>query len=407
MLAPTTVCFLIKKNKAARCVLFCLTWLFVEYIMCHWSLGLPFYLVGYLLRFNIEFIQWYEYTGVLGGSLLILAASLVIYTVFSAKRKLLLTVLPILALPLIFSYLRFDKMPDTTNPDKSVRIGVAQTAFDNDLLMNSTEICNQIKSTLISEYDAGYLFYLFPEAILKGVYHLKYLDMSKDFLTLKRLNCSSLKSNLIIGAILHDTDVENGMSKRKYNSAVKINCDGYGVISKNKFIPVEERIPNFLGFLKGHVYSDDFHRNPNVNQVFQIEDKKTGFLICYEALLGEYAAQTGKEADFLAMMANEVAFSNTVAVEQYLQVAQIRCIEQRKWMVKSSNMGYSAVIDDKGVIRKKIMNSDAINIFSANIKCSDRKTFYAIHGDYIGRLSGVLILLFTGCLLFNKILINV
>ena len=62
-------------------------WLAFEYLHLNWDLTWPWLTLGNVFSDKTTWIQWYEYTGVLGGSLWVLTINTILYF---ALRKFLL-----------------------------------------------------------------------------------------------------------------------------------------------------------------------------------------------------------------------------------------------------------------------------------------------------------------------------
>ena len=87
---------------------------------------------------------------------------------------------------------------------------------------------------------------------------------------------------------------------------------------------------------------------------FKVAGHQFGVLICYEdtdpSLARRYLDTTedGTPVDFLVNMSNDGWFDGSAEHEEHLAVSRFRAIECRRAMVRSVNMGVSAVIDGNG-----------------------------------------------------------
>ena len=99
----------------------------------------------------------------------------------------------------------------------------------------------------------------------------------------------------------------------------------------------------------------------------------------------------------LVDISNDGWFGRSPAALQHLYLASLRAVEQGRWLLRGTNTGISAIIDPSG----KIVSQTSWwqpETLSGKVGLSDEKTFFVIHGDFIGRLStlmAVLILLAT------------
>ena len=74
-----------------------------------------------------------------------------------------------------------------------------------------------------------------------------------------------------------------------------------------------------------------------------------GMLICYEGVFPWLAQErVAKGANILVDISNDGWFGATPAPRQHLYLTALRAIEQRRWILRGTNTGISAVIDHRG-----------------------------------------------------------
>jgi apolipoprotein N-acyltransferase len=73
-----------------------------------------------------------------------------------------------------------------------------------------------------------------------------------------------------------------------------------------------------------------------------------GVAICYEDVFGEEVIDSLPEAQALLNVSNDAWFGESLAADQHLQASQMRALETGRWMVRSTNTGVTAAIDDHG-----------------------------------------------------------
>ena len=113
-------------------------------------------------------------------------------------------------------------------------------------------------------------------------------------------------------------------------------------------------------------------------------------LICYESVYGDIGLG---ETNLLAIITNDGWWKNTAGYKQHLNYARLRAIEQRKSVVRSANTGISSVINSRGDVLQK-SNWDEVVCMQANVPLINTSTFYSQFGDYIGRLSVFIAIIF-------------
>jgi apolipoprotein N-acyltransferase len=76
-----------------------------------------------------------------------------------------------------------------------------------------------------------------------------------------------------------------------------------------------------------------------------------GVFICYEAIYaGEVRQFAANGAQLFINISNDGWFGRSAAAEQHLHMARVRAVENRRWIVRSTNNGYTVSIDPYGRI---------------------------------------------------------
>jgi apolipoprotein N-acyltransferase len=141
-----------------------------------------------------------------------------------------------------------------------------------------------------------------------------------------------------------------------YNSAILVDAQGQRVFVYDKvhLVPFGEYEPFPLihkvvtslseevgGFHKGNKYA--VGRLPNGNTF--------GVFICYEAIYpGEVRRFAANGAQLFLNISNDGWFGRSAAAEQHLHMVRVRAAENRRWIVRSTNSGYTVSVDPYGRI---------------------------------------------------------
>ncbi len=72
--------------------------------------------------------------------------------------------------------------------------------------------------------------------------------------------------------------------------------------------------------------------------------------ICYEDVFGEEMLTFLPEAGLLVNVSNDAWFGDSIAPHQHLQIARMRALEAGRYMLRATNTGVSAVIDERGAV---------------------------------------------------------
>jgi apolipoprotein N-acyltransferase len=184
-----------------------------------------------------------------------------------------------------------------------------------------------------------------------------------------------------------------------YNSALVVGADGarVGRYDKIHLVPFGEYIPFqkllvFAHKLTGRVSS--FTRGDE-RKVFILpgskgERHRYGVFICYEAVFADEVRQFARlGAEVLVNISDDGWYGDTSAAWQHLNMARMRAIENRRWILRDTNTGVTAVIDPYGRVRQSIPRH-ALDALPAQFGFRDDITFYTAHGDVFGWLCAIL-----------------
>jgi len=189
---------------------------------------------------------------------------------------------------------------------------------------------------------------------------------------------------LIIGGLAWDYSQQE-QEYRDYNAAMVIGADGnrIGRYEKIHLVPFGEYVPfaQYLTFahkLTGRVskFTPGEYR-----KVFRLNGHRYGVFICYEAVFADevrHFAQLG--AEVLVNISDDGWYGDTSAPWQHLNMARMRAIENRRWLLRDTNNGVTAVIDPYGRVRQSIPRHQ-IDALPAQYGFRDDITFYTEHGD--------------------------
>ena len=199
---------------------------------------------------------------------------------------------------------------------------------------------------------------------------------------------------LIIGGIGIDNQPRTEDSVEYYNSATVIAPDGHrvGRYDKIHLVPFGEYIPfqQYLTFahkLTGRVSS--FTRGED-RKTFRLNGHYYGVFICYEAVFADevrHFSQLG--AEVLVNISDDGWYGDTSAPWQHLNMARMRAIENRRWLLRDTNNGVTAVIDPYGRVRQSIPRHQT-DALPAQYGFRDDVTFYTAHGDVFAWLCAIL-----------------
>ena len=156
--------------------------------------------------------------------------------------------------------------------------------------------------------------------------------------------------NVIVGMVDYNPDTQE-----YFNSAFSFGIAPNQTYSKNHLVPFGEFIP--LKQMLGWIYRDwlsiplsDLARGGKHQRPMQLNNQKVAINICYEDVFGEEIIRQLPEATVLVNISNDAWYGQSYAADQHMQFSQARALETGRMMLRSTNTGATAVIDQHGYV---------------------------------------------------------
>ncbi|HEY8075138.1 MAG TPA: apolipoprotein N-acyltransferase, partial [Labilithrix sp.] len=159
----------------------------------------------------------------------------------------------------------------------------------------------------------------------------------------------------IFGAVVFRVDPDR---ERWFNTAIATDAHGdvTGRYDKQFLLAFGEYLPfgdTFPILYKWSPHSGRFSAGTSLEPVtLKIGDQehKVSVLICYEDILPGFTNRAVSHADpeLLVNITNDAWFGDTTEPWEHLALAQFRAIEHRRYLVRATNSGVSAIVDPVG-----------------------------------------------------------
>ncbi len=143
-----------------------------------------------------------------------------------------------------------------------------------------------------------------------------------------------------------------------YHNSIMAIGNGEGVYHKQKLVPFGEYVP-MQGLLRGLIGFFDlpmssFSPGPAYQGPLIANGMKIMPFICYEVAYPDFVAANSRGADILLTISNDGWFGDSIGPLQHLQIARMRALETGRYMLRGTNNGVTAIIDNKGQITETI-----------------------------------------------------
>lgn len=395
-------------------------WILFEFGHHRWDLSWPWLTLGNYFSVRTGWVQWYEWTGTLGGSAWILLVNLLVFRLYNvyrivAKRnQYIFTILGILLLPIVVSQiLQVFAIPSLQT--KTLNAVVVQPNIDPYKEKFATTASNEafadsMLSLANTRVTAQTHLVLAPETALPLSFPEDRLQNFAFGQTLDKQVQQWPMANLLIGAsTVRLFDFKNSVAStpipgeqrwyESYNSSLlltKKQAPQY--VHKSKLVPGVELVPfsNYLPFLSAIAIENGgtsgtlgVENEPKVlsMQTNQTKSVTLAPIICYESIYGDFVRnQVKKGAEVLCILTNDGWWGDTPGYKQHFSFARLRAIENRRWVLRSANTGTSGSIDPSGKIIKKTAYWTK-TAFSQTIQLRTDQTFYTTYGDWLAGIS--------------------
>lgn len=143
----------------------------------------------------------------------------------------------------------------------------------------------------------------------------------------------------------------NDSGYRIHNSILALG-NGSGLYHKQKLVPFGEFVP-LESLLRGLIQFFDlpmssFTAGAPDQAPLTVGGITTSPFICYEVVYPDFVATMARHSELLLTISNDSWFGASIGPHQHLQISQMRALENARYMVRATNNGISAIIDDKG-----------------------------------------------------------
>jgi apolipoprotein N-acyltransferase len=386
-------------------------WISFECLHYNWELTWPWLTLGNGFATKPQWIQWYEFTGVFGGSSWILIINILLFHLLkgiSTEKKfsrriisLSLVTAAVIFLPLVFSIVKYNSYQDSGEPVHIVIVQPNVDPYHEKFSGTGSEQLARILQLASTAADSSTDYIIAPETALPdGVWENSF-GTDKNIKTIQAFLTAFPHTAFVTGASTYRAyEKQETATARKfkneegyfdaYNTALQQSKDdSLQVYHKSKLVPGVERMPYpaIFGFLDKYAIdmggiTGSLGTQDN-RSVFVHKGMKAAPVICYESIFGDFlSGYVRSGAEMIFIITNDGWWGNTSGYKQHAAYARIAAIEFRKSIARSANTGISCVLNQRGDILQPT-KWWAEDVFASTIYKNDVKTFYAKHGDYI------------------------
>ncbi|HEV2177358.1 MAG TPA: apolipoprotein N-acyltransferase [Terriglobia bacterium] len=168
------------------------------------------------------------------------------------------------------------------------------------------------------------------------------------------------------------------------NSAVALDPSGSVILryDKIRLVPFGEYVPAWAAAVAGKITSEAGDFVPGTNYESAATPRgKIGVFICYEAIFPQLVRRlTPPGPGVLVNISDDGWYGDSSAAFQSLEMARLRAIENRRYLLRATNDGITAVIDPYGRVLGRLPRHEQA-VLPAHFSFIGARTFYSAHGD--------------------------
>ena len=406
------------------------TWIAWERFYFDAEISWPWLVLGNSFARTTWAIQWYEFTGSLGGSLWIWVSNLSLFGLMTsmssgrwgewnikARIAAITGILALFIIPPVVSSSIGEQYQDSMNDSgRQLEVLIIQPNIDpynkfqamtqeqqNAILLDYAEKSLEQRK---NDSTASPLLVLAPETFTRDIIPGEY-QRSRTWRRFTGFLKDYPNVNILFGASSYDyiesTEAPSSTARKlgdnlwveSHNSA--LITDGTlrtEIFHKSKLVVGVEHTPypaifckidDLLGGVMGRCVGQEEVSLLNVESLSG-NRIPVGCAVCYESVYGEYYTDyIRKGAEAMTIITNDAWWGDTPGYRQHLSYASLRAIETRRAIARCANTGISAIISPSGEIIQPTPWWEPA-VIKSQIPLRNDLTFYVIHGDIVGRI---------------------
>lgn len=427
-------------SNGASYTSFIALWLSYEFIQLRWDLNWPWMNLGGAFGIWPSWVQWYEITGVFGGTLWILLVNILIFMAVkkfldSSNKKIpakdIIVALGLIAVPVIYSQIRYATYEEKSNPVNVVVVQPNIDPYNEQYDLDPMVVTRKMIDMALTKCDSATDFIVCPESAIQEYIFEDQFNTSPSINTFRDLKKTFPEIRTVVGLssrkIFADGEPLTATARKfrdadkyydAYNTAMLIDNDSsLQAHHKSKLTPGVERMPypKFFRFLEkfamdlggtiGSLGIDEEQIPFKIASGISIAP-----IICYESAFGEFTSRfVANGANVIFVITNDGWWKDTPGHRQHMVFSAVRAIETRRSVARSANTGFSCLVNQRGDISQRT-DYWVPAVIKGTINANDKITFFVKYGDFIGRagvLTAILFLLLTIVNILRKRTISV
>ena len=326
---------------------FPVTWVLSEWLRSWLLTGFPWLYLGYA-HIDTPIAGWAPIVGVYGLSFICALTGICLFLAWRSRQAIACTTYAVIVITLWAGGAVLKPMEWVVKGSETpLSVAIYQPNVPQEHKWDPDwyrPILRQLREA--SEPYYGFDILVWPEAAIPNYY-----QRARGFLDPIARRAADNETTLITGL-----PSLAGQGDSYYNSAIALG-QGEGIYHKQHLVPFGEYVP-LEGLLRGLIAFFDlpmsaFSPGAPDQPPLQAGAFRVAPYICYEVVYPELVARSARDSDLLITISNDSWFGNSIGPLQHLQIAQMRALENGRYMIRGTNDGISAIIDHRGQILER------------------------------------------------------
>ncbi|MCP4567706.1 MAG: apolipoprotein N-acyltransferase [FCB group bacterium] len=367
-------------------------WVGMEYFRSLLEIAFPWPNLSYTQHGYLAFIQISEFVGDLGISFIVVFFNILLWRIWRGKNRfrragLALSAGLIICLPTLYGAHVLGQAPE--DHDGPISVALLQGSVDLE-----TKWDPEMKEFNFRLYDSlakaapPVDLLVWPETAAPA-----YLLGNFRYTRMVSQTARKVKTPMLVGTL--DFNRLSDSTYEYFNAAVHFDSDGQHrpPYHKTKLVPFAETVSygDYVPWLVNLSLGwSDFEHGREL-KVFENDFGNYGTLICYEVIFPEVVNQYIRDgADFLINITNDTWYGYSSGPYQHAVMAVFRSIENRIYIARAANSGFSYFVDKYGRMYNKSGLYEQV-ILTGNLYPAGELTTFNRTGPVLGR-AGLLII---------------
>lgn len=363
-------------------------WVLFEYLRTVALTGFPWDLAGYSQADRLLVVQVADLTGIYGVSFLIVLVNATVWEAcerLAARRRpkwgMIAAAVCSLILALGYGWIRSGQFPRAQESGGTCMVGLLQANIPQELKWEDTarEFTFQTYEKLGQEaVDQGARLLVWPETAAPVMFGGRDNGWRRPGEISMRLKVPMLVGAPSVKLIRNEIHYFNSAFLVDGDS-LRYRYDKVHLVPFGEYMPLSRLLPIGPGIAAREA---DYSPGEEMTVMKMGGCPPFSVLICYEAIFPDLSRSAlNQGSGLLVNITNDGWFGATAAPYQHLQMARIRSVENRVWLVRCANTGISAIIDPVGRIVDQIpLNRQGILVQTVP-SAKGARAFYTRFGD--------------------------